>query len=302
MAQNILITGGTGLVGTRLTEKLLQKGYTVSLLSRTAGEGKIKKYRWDIKAGHIDEEAISKADYIIHLAGAGVFDKRWTPAYKKEIMDSRVDSTKLLGQKISSIPNSVKAVISSSAIGIYGFDTGEAWQTETSPTGDGYLAEVTHNWEQATKSITLRTVIIRIGIVLSDKGGALAELSKPVKYFVGSPMGNGKQYISWIHIDDLCEMFIFALENEQLNGAYNAIAPEPVTNKFLTQKIAEVLKRPLWLPNIPAFAMKLIVGSEQALILLGGNRVSAKKITDAGFKFSFPSLLPALADLLKNNK
>jgi uncharacterized protein (TIGR01777 family) len=305
MQQNILITGGTGLVGTRLSEKLIEKGYTVSILSRNAGEGKIKKYRWDLKADHIDDAAIATADYIIHLAGAGVFDKRWTSSFKKEILDSRVNSTNLLGKKIASIPNSIKAVISASAIGIYGFDTGDNWQTETSPSGDGFLAEITKKWEAATESIAKagkRLAIIRIGIVLSDKGGALQELSRPVKYFAGASLGSGNQYVSWIHMDDLCDMFIYAIENEKLSGVYNAVAPEPVTNKTLTKEIDKVLNRPLWLPNVPSFVMKLIVGAEQALIVLGGNRVSAKKIMEKGFKFKFASLTNALSDLLKNNK
>ncbi len=305
MRKNILITGGTGLVGTRLTEVLMEKGYQVSLLSRQAGEGKIKKYKWDIKAHHLDEAAIAEADYVIHLAGAGVFDKRWTPAYKKEIMDSRVDSTTLLGEKIASVPNAIKAVVCASAIGLYGFDTGDAWQTESSPTGEGYLAEITNRWEDAAAVIEKtgrRTVKIRIGIVLSDKGGALDELAKPIKYFVGSPLGKGSQYVSWIDIDDLCAMFIYALENEALIGTYNAVAPEPVTNKFFTQEIATLLKKPLWLPNIPSFMMKIIVGAEQALIILGGNRVSPKKIMDQGFKFNYPTLRSSLEHLLKNKK
>jgi uncharacterized protein (TIGR01777 family) len=305
MRKNILITGGTGLVGTRLTEKLIQKGYPVSFLSRQADEGKIKKYKWDIKTNYIDEAAIANSDYIIHLAGAGVFDKRWTPAYKKEIMDSRVDSTTLLAEKIASVPNTIKAVVCASAIGLYGFDTGEAWQTESSPVGDGYLAEITKNWEDAAALIEKtgrRTIKIRIGIVLSDKGGALDELSKPINYFVGSPLGKGSQYVSWIDIDDLCDIFIYAIENEALIGAYNAVAPDPVTNKFFTEEIAAVLKKPLWLPNIPSFILKLIVGAEQARIILGGNRVSSKKIMDQGFKFNYPTLQSCLEHLLKSKK
>ncbi len=307
MQKNILITGGTGLVGTRLAEILIRKGYQVSFLSRQAGEGKIKKYLWDLKTKYIDEGAIQKADHIIHLAGAGVFDKRWTKEYKKEILESRVDSTALLAEKLSTLKHKVKSFISASAIGIYGFDTGDSWQNETEPTivGKGFLAEVTGKWEASLSPIEksgLRTVKIRIGIVLSGQGGALEELSKPIKYFVGSPMGKGIQYVSWIHVDDLCEMFITALENEKMQGAYNAAAPDPVTNKMLTIEIASVLKRPLWLPNIPAFVLNLILSSEKAAILLGGNRVSTEKIVEAGFKFNYPNLKPALEDLFENNK
>jgi uncharacterized protein (TIGR01777 family) len=305
MQKNILITGGTGLVGTRLSDMLIKKGYQVNFLSRQAGEGKIKKYRWDLKTKYIDENALKTADHIIHLAGAGVFDKRWSPSYKKEILDSRVQSTTLLYEKLSSISHHVKSFISASAIGIYGFDTGDRWLTEDSPTGEGFLAEVTSKWEASMLPIEnsgLRTVRIRVGIVLSDQGGALEELSKPVKFFIGSPMGRGSQYVSWIHIDDLCSMFILAIENEKMAGAYNAAAPEPVSNAFLTKEIASVLKKPLWMPNVPAFVLKLILGSEKAAVLLGGNRVSPKKIIEAGFKFSYPVLKPALEQLLKNNK
>ncbi len=305
MQKNILITGGTGLVGTRLSEKLLEKGYSVSFLSRKAGEGKIKKYRWDPKANFLDEAALAQADSIVHLAGAGVFDKRWTPEYKKEIMESRVQSTRLLGEKLGSVPNRVQSVICASAIGLYGFDTGDAWQMENAPKGQGYLAEVTDEWEKAgalIESKGIRLVKIRVGIVLSDKGGALDEMSKPVKLYVGSPMGKGNQYVSWIHIDDLCEMFMYAIENNQMAGPYNAVAPEPVTNKFLIQQIATTLKKPLWAPNVPAFVLKLVVGAEAADVLLGGNRVSPKKIMDQGFKFTYPVLRTALEDLLKNDK
>jgi uncharacterized protein len=305
MQKNILITGGTGLVGTRLTEKLLEKGYKVSFLSRKAGDGKIKKYRWDLKTNYLDEAALLEADAIIHLAGAGVFDKRWTPEYKKEIMESRVGSTKMLAEKLAAVSHHVKSIVCASAIGLYGFDTGDAWQTETAPKGEGYLAEVTDAWEKAMTGFEakgIRTVKIRIGIVLSERGGALDEMGKPVKWGVGSPMGSGKQYLSWIHIDDLCDMFIFAIENEQMTGAYNAAAPEPVTNKSFIKEIASVMKRPLWAPNIPSFVLKVVVGAEAAAVLLGGNRVSPQKILDRGFKFKFPLLRPALEHLLKNNK
>jgi uncharacterized protein (TIGR01777 family) len=305
MTKNILITGGTGLVGTRLTEKLLERGYKVSYLSRHAGEGRIKKYRWDLKTGYLDESAIKEADGIVHLAGAGVFDKRWTPEYKKEIMDSRIDSTSLLAEKLASVSHHVKSVICASAIGLYGFDTGDAWQLESAPTGEGFLAEVTGQWEKAIAKIeatAIRTVKLRIGIVLSKTGGALKEMGTPVKYFIGSPFGSGKQYVSWIHIDDLCEQFIYALENDQMIGAYNAVAPDPVTNQTLIKEIAHTLKRPLWVPNVPRFALKLVVGSEAADVLLGGNRVSSKKIADQGFKFTYPGLRLALEQLLQNHK
>ncbi len=302
MPQKVLITGGTGLIGSRLTELLLEKGYEVAYLSRRKSEEtRVKAYRWDLEKGYIAEEAIRGADCIIHLAGAGVADERWTARRKKEILESRIQSSRLLYEGLQRVPNQVKTFLSASAIGIYGADRGEELLTENSSTGNDFLAEVTKAWEGAVQPVAglgIRTVLLRIGIVLSGKGGALAKMAQPVRLGAGSPLGSGKQWVSWIHVDDLCRLFMYALENLDLRGPYNAVAPEPATNEALTKQIAEVLGKPLFLPNVPAFALKLAVG-EMAAAVLGSAKVSSQKVTQAGFTYQFPALTPALQDLLE---
>lgn len=305
MTKNILITGGTGLVGQKLTEKLLIKGYTVSYLTRkkngTVAElnPDIKLYEWDIAKSYLEEDAIRNADVIIHLAGAGVADESWTAARKKEILDSRTLSTKLLSEKISTVPNQIKAFISASAIGYYGLDTGNTQQYEgLESKGQDFLTSVVKAWEaEIFKVKDIRTVAIRVGVVLSKKGGALEKMSQPIRLYVGAALGNGHQYISWIHIDDLCEIFIKAIEDTALSGIYNGVAPQPVTNEVLTKEIGNTLGKPILPINVPAFILKLMLG-EMADIVLGGNRVSSEKIEKTGFKFQYTEVAKALKNLL----
>lgn len=301
MPKTILITGGTGLVGSRLTELLQSKDYTVKYLSRSAGvKNGIQSFKWDIDAGTIDEKAFENVSAIIHLAGAGVADKNWTPERKKEIIESRTKSTQLIKQTLEKIDHKVESVISASAIGYYGWDTGGVWVKEGSRFGDDFLATVTKAWEEQVDEIDalgIRTAKLRIGIVFSEKGGALYELSKPIKYGVGAPLGGGDQYMSWIHIDDLCEMFIYAVENNEVKGVFNAVGPNPETNKVITKAAAQVLDKPCFLPNVPGFVLKIILGKRAAMVL-GGSRVSSEKIQSLGFEFKFPELKKALEDLL----
>ncbi|QHT65875.1 TIGR01777 family protein [Rhodocytophaga rosea] len=302
MSKNVLITGGTGLLGSHLTTLLLQKGYQVSYLSRNIEPiPHIKTYQWNVEEGTIDTKAIEQTDYIIHLAGAGVADKRWTKSRKQEIMESRTNSAALLFNALKTTKHQVKSVISASAIGYYGFDTGSQWVDENTQPGDDFLAEVVQAWESSVQQIAslgIRVVNLRIGIVLSEKGGALAKITQTIKVGAGAPLGTGKQYFSWIHIDDICRIFIHALENGQMQGIYNAVAPQPVTNEELTHQIAEVLDKPLVLPHVPAFALKLALG-EMASAVLGGNKVANQKLLTTGYRFEFPELRPALEDLLK---
>ena len=304
MNNHVLITGGSGLVGSRLTELLRTKDYVVSHLSRSPAppSSSIPTYQWDIKQQSIDPQALADADYVIHLAGAGVADQRWTDKRKQVILSSRTESTKLLRDAIAQAgPATIKAFVSASAIGIYGTDTGDTLLTEESPAADDFLADVVVQWEAAVDEIQklgVRTVKYRIGIVLSTLGGALPPIARTVRWGVGAPLGSGEQYLSWIHIDDLCRMFIHALENEEMAGSYNAGGPQPVTNEALTRAVARVMHRPLWMPNVPGFALKLALG-ELASAVLGGNRVSSRKIEDAGFRHKFDQLALALADLLK---
>ena len=297
--KTILITGGTGMVGTALSELLTANGYTITHLSRTPTQKKYKTFYWDVKKGEIEDEAITTADAIIHLAGAGVADKRWSDTRKQEIYDSRILSTRLLKQKVEALNPDLTYFLSASAIGYYGWDTGDQLVDESTAKGQGFLADVVEDWENEAlkfEEINIPTGVVRIGIVLSDQGGALVEMSKPVKFGFGAPLGDGKQYMSWIHLEDLCDIFKFMLE-KQVPTIINGVSPHPATNQEFTKQIAKVLKKPLWLPNVPNFALRLIVG-EMADILIGGNRVSSQKIEDMGFNFKYPMLDQSLQHLL----
>jgi uncharacterized protein len=299
MSKKILITGASGLIGSRLTELLLQKGYQVSHLGRSKKSGPVPSFVWDVESGKMDTEALAGVDTIIHLAGAGVADKRWTEARKKEILESRTKSSTLLYTTLASVNHSVKAVVSASAIGYYGFSFEEEIFTEESSPGIDYLAQVTKQWEESVdqiSSLNLRVVKLRIGILLSDQGGALVEMAKPIRLGVGAPLGTGKQYLSWIHIEDLCAMFVKAMEDDTLKGAYNAVSGEWITNFEMTKLIAKILKRPILLPNVPAFVMKILIG-EMAVIVVNGSKVSADRIKKTGFQFSYSNLEEALESI-----
>lgn len=298
MSSKILITGGTGLVGTRLSEKLTKMGHKITHLSRRANpDAKYPALKWDIENGEIDPEAL-QVDHIIHLAGAGVGDQKWTPRRKEIIYNSRIDSTKLLFEKVKASGNPLKSFLSASAVGYYGMDTGDQLMTEGSPGADDFLARVTADWEKAAKgfeSINIPLTYLRIGVVLSSQGGALVKMAQPVKFGAGAALGSGKQYISWIHIDDICEMIIWLLANKK-EGIYNGVAPNPVTNAEITKAIAQTLKKPLFLPAVPAFVLKMMLG-ELSSIALGGNKVSAQKLQDEGFEFQFNDIRSALSDI-----
>ncbi|MBA4055456.1 MAG: TIGR01777 family protein, partial [Marivirga sp.] len=235
-----------------------------------------------------------------HLAGAGIADKPWTEERKREILESRTNSTRLLFDELKKGDHTVNVFISSSAIGYYGFGDKQEIFTEESNPGNDFLATVTRHWEKEVDAISalgIRVIKVRTGIVLSEKGGALMEIVKPVKFFAGAPLGSGEQYMSWIHLDDLCGLFIKAVEDPAMSGAYNGVAPNPVTNRDLTVTIARTLHKPLILPAIPAFVLKLLLG-EMADLVLRGSKVSPQKILRAGYRFKFENLNEALADLL----
>lgn len=302
MPLNVLITGGSGLIGTHLTLMLMSKGYHVAHLSRSPSpDSSVTTYKWDIATGYIDPMALDFADVIVHLAGAGVADKKWTEKRKKEILNSRTQSTRLLFDRISEGKYNIKKFVSASAIGYYGMDTGSQWITEESGHGSDFLATVTSQWEEEVKrfhELNIPEVRIRVGVVLSSEAGALPKMAKPVRFGVGAPLGDGSQYVSWIHIRDVCGIFVHAIETDRMdNKAYNAVAPYPVTNKEMTKEIGRKLGRPVFLPSVPSFMLKLFLG-EMAAIVLGGNRVSSERIRHAGFDFSYPHLEQALKDLL----
>lgn len=296
----ILISGGTGLIGKQLCKKLKDKGYSVAILSRARRQDTdIPTYTWDLDKREIEKEAIETADYIIHLAGANIGDKRWTAKRRKLIVDSRVKSGQLIFEKLKENKNQLKAFISASAIGYYGTITTDKIFSETDPPSSDFLGETCRQWEQSADSfekLGIRTVKIRTAVVLTKQKGALAKMITPVKLGIASAIGSGRQYLPWIHIDDLCGIYIKAIENTQIKGAYNAVAPDHKTNRDFTETLAHALKKPFWFPNVPAIAMKLMFG-EMAEMLLQGSRVSSDKIKTAGYSFLFPDLKSALDDL-----
>lgn len=299
MSKHILITGGTGLIGKHLTNLLLHKGYTVSDLSRSKGKDMcVKTYQWDVPNGKIDEACIDGVDVIVHLAGANVAGKRWTVSRKKEILDSRTKSIELIYDLLKKKKHNVQAVISASGISYYG-DRGDELLTEDSSLGTGFLAEVSKEWEAAVDKgadLGLRIVKLRTGVVLDKKGGALPQLAGPVKWGIGSPLGNGQQWMPWIHWHDAVKLYLYAIMNTKLYGVYNMVAPNPVTNKQLVKALAKQLHRPLWAPNVPAFIIKLLFG-EMGTVVLASTKVSAQKIADHGFEFDFPMIEDALKDI-----
>lgn len=302
MAKNILITGGSGLIGKRLTTLLQEKGYNVAWLSRSAShsEGTIKVFHWDIKKETIDSAAIDFADAIVSLAGAGIADKSWTDKRKEEIIRSRVDGINLLYNKFKNATKKLECFVSASAIGYYGDRDNELLQENAPPTNE-FLSICCQKWERAAdkfNQLGIRTVKIRTGVVLDKDDGALPKIAKPIKLGFGSPLGSGQQWMSWIHIDDLCSMYIFAIENATMVGAYNACAPSPATNTEFTRSVASTLKKPLWLPNIPAFILKVFLG-EMSKIVLDSTKCSSDKIKHAGFKFEYENLPAALQALYK---
>jgi uncharacterized protein (TIGR01777 family) len=295
--KQILITGGSGLIGGKITQLLQEKGYDVAWMGRSAHVEQ-KTFLWNVEKQEIDAEAIEWADAIIHLAGAGVAEKRWTEERKKQILESRTQSTRLLFSALEKAENRPITLISASAVGYYGMDTGTALLDESSAPGGDFLAEVVKAWENEVKKIEqleVRTVMLRTGIVLDPKGGALPEMLKPP---VAAPLGSGDQWMSWIHIEDLARMFVFALEKTTLQGPYNAVGPNPATNQQLTKEAAYATGKTYIGMGVPGFVLKLILG-EMAGMVLGGNRVSCQKIQKAGFQFEHYDLAAALKDLYR---
>jgi len=298
-SKRILITGASGLVGSHLTERLLKNGYDVAHLSRGT-KGAVPTFQWDVDSGNLDAKAFEGVDAIIHLAGASVADKRWTKKRKKEILDSRVKSTQLLFNELQKNKHIVRQFISASAIGYYGLTDDEKVFKENDLPGSDFLAQVTRQWEHEVEkfsSIGIREARMRIGVVLAKEGGALEPISKTVKYYLGAPLGSGDQYMSWIHIDDVCGLFIHALENQDLSGPVNAVAPNPVTNKALTRAVADHLGKPMFFPAVPHFALRIILG-EMADMVTRGSKISADKAIQSGYRFKFKTLDAALDDLL----
>lgn len=298
----VLITGATGLIGQEIVKRCHEKDIAVNYLttnkSKIVSKENYKGFYWNVKTQDIDKACFIDVDTIIHLAGATI-SKRWTPSYKEEIVSSRTETAKLLINALKGETHTIKQVISASAIGIYP-DSLINYYDESFKIND--VSFLSHVLVESEKTVDLFTKLnikvckVRIGLVLATNGGVLSEMAKPIKFGLGAAFGDGKQWQSWIHIYDLTNIFTFALERG-LHGVYNGVAPNPITNNELTKTIAKVLKRPLFLPNIPKFVMKGILG-EMHTLLFESQRVSSKKIEDKGFYFEFHHLRPALLDLL----
>jgi len=310
----VLITGGTGMIGSSLSALLLQKGYEVIILTRNTAEQKkpavtgLSFASWNVDAQSIDTGALKKADYIVHLAGAGVADKRWTAKRKKEIVDSRTKSSALLVKALRENSNTVKAVISASAIGWYGADPvipNPNPFSETAASDDGFLGDTCRQWEESiepVRQLDKRLVKLRTGIVLSKTGGALNEFIKPLRFGIAAILGGGKQIISWIHLDDLCRIYLQAIEDESMKGVYNAVAPKPVSNKKLTIDLATAIKNKFYIPiYVPSLVLKIVLG-EMSIEVLKSATVSANKIRTAKFNFIYPSIEAALNQLIAKKK
>lgn len=297
----VLITGATGLIGNELVKLLLAKNHSVHYLttskSKIVSKPKYQGFYWNPEQGKIDENCIYEVDTIVHLAGANIA-KRWTNAYKQEIIESRILSSELLYNMVKKNPNQVKQFVSASGTAIYPESFDKTYDETTKETEDSFLSNVVKKWEESANRfqvLSIKVCKLRTGIVLSNYGGALPEMVKPIKMSLGAAMGNGKQMQSWIHINDLVNMYCFVLEN-QLEGVYNAATPNSISNQELTTIIAKTLKKPLFLPNISQFIMKLLLG-EMSYLLFSSKNICADKIIGAGFQFQFPKIKEAIADL-----
>lgn len=302
--KQILIAGGSGLIGSSLAKRLKARGYKVSFLSRKGARKHtgVDIYEWDIKRSYIEGKAFENAQVVVNLSGAGITDKRWNEKRKKEIYDSRINGTKLLVDQIKKHGHKVKKLISASAIGIYGERSDEILFEDSTP-GDDFLARICSDWEKeaekikSTTSNTVQLAILRIGLVLSQRGGYFKRIKKFIKWWMGAPASPGNQYQSWIHMEDLCNMIFYLIENEQTEGTFNAVASEPATAGDIVANIAQRLQKPHFLPPIPLWTLKLLFG-EMADILTASQYVNNEKIREAGFKFKYPDLNSSLNNLI----
>ena len=305
MGQTILITGATGMLGNALTQALLEKGYTVHQLTRrelACTNPDIRTFRWDVYAGYIDERCIENVNAIIHLAGENMAGKPWSKKRQLELVESRTKSIHMIYDLLGKTPgHTVKTVISASGAGFYG-DRGDILLTETSIPGRNLVANVTVQWEKAVdngKLLQLRIVKLRSGIVLDRKLGALPRLSKPVKAFVPAALGSGQQWLPWIHLTDAVNMYIFTLENKDLEGAYNMASPEHVTNEQFMRALAATYHKHWLFLSVPRFILRLILGKMSEMLLMS-TKISSDKILKAGFRFKFADLKTALQHVISS--
>lgn len=303
MKQNVLITGGTGFIGKQLTKMLLERDYSVSILTRNSKPNTdgVTYYIWDVSNQNIEEAAVLNADYIIHLAGENIAEKKWTAKRKEEIRDSRTQSAQLIYTVLKKHNKRIKAFVSASGIGFYGAINGEGICTENTLPANDFIGTICQEWEKSADlmaGLGIRTVKIRTGLVLGRNEGILDKLSPIFKRGLGAALGSGKQYMPWIHVYDLSMMYIEAIENEKMTGAYNATINDSTTNLIFSRVLASCFGYLIWLPKVPAFFIRLRMG-EMANIVLTGRRVSSDKIKSLGFRFQFKNLKNALKDCLR---
>lgn len=302
MAKNVLLTGGTGFIGRHLTEVLIDNGYTVSILSRSARENTslITYYKWNLKSNYINEDAILQADYIIHLAGDGIVEKRWTKNRKKVILESRTKPIDLIFSILKKHNKTLDAFVSASAIGIYGAITSHKICTEDTPPANDFLGITCQQWEQTTDKIGalgIRTVKVRTGIVFGRNEGFLKKVTPGFKSGFGAVLGTGKQYIPWIHVEDLAQIYLKAIANPELHGPYNACITDNTTNSRFSKTFANLFGYAIWLPKVPPFILRIVLG-EMSQAVLEGQRVSSEKIQKSGFEFQFTDLEKTLVSCL----
>jgi len=302
--RTIGITGGTGLVGRAITRLLISKGYRVIIFTRSLrpeSDGVSYAY-WDAEKGEISQNALQQLDGLIHLAGEGVADKRWTTQRKRQLMESRTIGTSFITSQLLQHAPNCKAFISAAAIGYYGADKGGHIFTETDAPANDFLATICQAWEAASEGVEgkIRTVLLRIGIVLATEGGAFKEFAKPVKFGIAPLLGGGRQIVSWIHIDDLAAIFVYALENEMLHGTYNAVAPAPVPQSLLMHTIRHYHKGFSIPIPVPAFVLKIMLG-EMSIEVLKSATVSSHKIESTGFTFQYPMIGKAVGALMQHD-
>lgn len=302
----VLITGATGLIGKQVIKILHDRGIAIHFLTtspaKVISKTNTKGFYWNPKSGEIDENCLTGVDAIIHLAGATIA-KRWTNAYKEEIVESRVLSSNLLFQTLKNHPNQVKQIVSASAIGIYPSSFSETYSEDFTAFTDSFLSNVVVKWEESVNQfsrLNIKVCKLRIGLVLSTKGGALPAMIKTMRFGLGSVFGTGKQWQSWIHIKDLARLFVYSIENNW-NGTFNAVAPNPVTHREFMFALAREMKKPLFFPNTPKIIMNLILG-EMHTLLFDSQKVSSYKVQETGFEFHFSNIASAFSNLLKPKK
>lgn len=298
---HVLVTGGTGLIGQRLVAYLQSQGMQPRLVSRTEKlSAEVPQYKWNVQDGYLDPRALEGVEVVIHLAGANIADGRWTRTQKKEILDSRIQSTRLLYEAVEKMEVKPKVLLCASATGYYGFRDFEHESDEEDRAGTDFLAQVCVQWEAEADrfmELGLRVVRLRTGVVLDGAGGALPKMVLPVRYYAGAALGSGQQYVNWIHWEDWCGAVGHLIEQHQLSGAFNLVAPHPATNDELTRLIAKVIGRPLWLPNVPVFVLKALLG-EMSAVVLQGHKVSCTKLQTSGYQFKHQSAAVSLSELL----